>query len=62
MPNLSSLVTQLKKECDRVEKQLSGSGLNAELTAFAVVYGVAGRGVCLLLSLFLADPVVAAPL
>jgi len=36
MPNLSSLVTQLKKERDR-EKQLSV--LNAALTAFANVYG-----------------------
>ena len=33
MPNLSLLVKQLKKERDRVEKQLSG--LNAALTAFA---------------------------
>ena len=37
MPNVSSLVTQLRKERDRVEKQLSG--LNAALTAFANVYG-----------------------
>ena len=37
MPNLSSLVTQLKKERDRVEKQLSV--LNVALTAFANVYG-----------------------
>ena len=37
MPNLSSLVKQLRKERDRVEKQLSG--LNAALTAFAGVYG-----------------------
>ena len=36
MPNLSSLVKQLKKERDRVEKQLSG--LNAALVAFANVY------------------------
>jgi hypothetical protein len=36
MPNLSSLVKQLKHERDRVEKQLSG--LNAALTAFAGVY------------------------
>jgi hypothetical protein len=36
MPNLSSLVKQLKQERDRVEKQLSG--LNAALTAFAGVY------------------------
>ena len=38
MANLSSIVRQLKKERDRVEKQLSG--LNAALTAFANVYGV----------------------
>ncbi len=37
MPNLSSLVKQLRKERDRVAKQLSG--LNAALTAFAGVYG-----------------------
>jgi len=37
MPNLSSLVKQLRKERDRVERQLSG--LNAALTAFANVYG-----------------------
>jgi hypothetical protein len=37
MANLSSLLKQLKKERDRVEKQLSG--LNAALTAFAGVYG-----------------------
>jgi hypothetical protein len=37
MPNLSSIMKQLKKERDRVEKQLSG--LNAALTAFAGVYG-----------------------
>jgi hypothetical protein len=37
MPNLSSLVKQLKKERDRVERQLSG--LNAALSAFANVYG-----------------------
>ena len=36
MPNLSSLVKQLKKERDRVAKQLSG--LNEALTAFAGVY------------------------
>jgi len=36
MPNLSSFVKQLKKERDRVERQLSG--LNAALTAFAGVY------------------------
>ena len=37
MANLSSLVKQLKKERDRVERQLSG--FNAALTAFANVYG-----------------------
>jgi hypothetical protein len=37
MASLSSLVKQLKKERDRVERQLSG--LNAALTAFAGVYG-----------------------
>ena len=37
MPNLSGLIKQLKKERDRVERQLSG--LNAALTAFANVYG-----------------------
>jgi hypothetical protein len=37
MPNLSGLIKQLKKERDRVERQLSG--LNAALTAFAGVYG-----------------------
>jgi len=36
MPNVSSIVTQLKKERDRVERQLSG--LNAALAAFASVY------------------------
>jgi hypothetical protein len=36
MANLSSLVKQLKKERDRVERQLSG--LNAALRAFAGVY------------------------
>jgi hypothetical protein len=34
--NLSSIMKQLKKERDRVERQLSG--LNAALTAFAGVY------------------------
>ena len=34
---VSSIIEQLKKERDRVEKQLSG--LNAALTAFAGVYG-----------------------
>jgi hypothetical protein len=37
MANLSSIMKQLKKERDRVQKQLSG--LNAALTAFAGVYG-----------------------
>jgi hypothetical protein len=37
MANVSSIIEQLKKERDRVERQLSG--LNAALTAFAGVYG-----------------------
>ena len=37
MANLSSMMKQLKKERDRVEKQLTG--LNAALRAFANVYG-----------------------
>jgi hypothetical protein len=36
MANLSGIVKQLKKERDRVERQLSG--LNAALTAFASAY------------------------
>jgi hypothetical protein len=36
MPNLSSLLKQLRKERDRAERQLSG--LNAALAAFANVY------------------------
>jgi hypothetical protein len=36
MANLSSIITQLRKERDRVERQLTG--LNAALTAFANVY------------------------
>jgi hypothetical protein len=36
MANVSSIVTQLKLERDRVETQLKG--LNAALTAFAGVY------------------------
>jgi hypothetical protein len=36
MANVSSIIEQLKKERDRVERQLSG--LNAALTAFANVY------------------------
>ena len=38
MTNVSSIIGQLKRERDRVAKQLSG--LNAALTAFAGVYGV----------------------
>ncbi len=37
MGNLSAVVNQLKKERDRVERQLSG--LNAALSAFVGVYG-----------------------
>ncbi len=37
MGDVSSILRQLKKERDRVEKQLSG--LNAALRAFAGVYG-----------------------
>jgi hypothetical protein len=37
MATVSSIVRQLEKERDRVERQLSG--LNAALTAFANVYG-----------------------
>ena len=37
MPNLSSILEQLKAERDRVERQLTG--LNAAITAFAGVYG-----------------------
>ena len=40
MVNLSGIVKQLRKERDRVEKQLSG--LNVALTAFAAVYRGAG--------------------
>ena len=40
MASLSGIVMQLKKERDRVEKQLSG--LNAAISAFAAVY--AGNG------------------
>lgn len=36
MPNVSSIITQLKQERDRVAKQLSG--MDAALTAFAGVY------------------------
>jgi len=37
MANLAGIAKQLKKERDRVEKQLSA--LNAAVTAFAAVYG-----------------------
>lgn len=37
MTNLSRFVRELKKERDRVEKQLSG--LNAAISAFVGVYG-----------------------
>ena len=37
MANVSSILRQLKKERDRVERQLSG--LNAALMAFATGYG-----------------------
>jgi hypothetical protein len=36
MAKVSSIITQIKQERDRVERQLSG--LNAALTAFAGVY------------------------
>jgi hypothetical protein len=36
MPNVSSIIGQLKKERDRVETQLTG--INAALTAFVGVY------------------------
>ena len=36
MPNLSGIMRQLKKERDRVEKQLSG--MDAALRAFAKLY------------------------
>jgi hypothetical protein len=39
--NVSAMVKQLKKERDRVEKQLSG--LNAALSAFAGVYRGEGK-------------------
>ena len=42
MPNLSSLVKQLKKERDRVAKQLFG--MDAALRAFAGVYSGATNG------------------
>ncbi len=41
MANVSSIIAQLKKERDRVERQLTG--LNAALTAFAAVYGGTGK-------------------
>jgi hypothetical protein len=37
MPNVSSILKQLKQERDRVAKQLSG--MDAALRAFAGVYG-----------------------
>jgi hypothetical protein len=40
MARLSGIVKQLKKERDRVERQLSG--LNAALSAFAGVYAGSG--------------------
>ena len=56
MTNVSSIITQLKRERDRVETQLKG--LDAALRAFARVYGglmgsdksaqQAGRGSCTL--------------
>jgi hypothetical protein len=42
MANVSSIIGQLKKERDRVERQLTG--LNAALTAFAGVYGGSTSG------------------
>jgi hypothetical protein len=42
MANLSGIVKQLKKERDRVERQLTG--LNAALTAFAGVYSGGTNG------------------
>ena len=36
MPNVSSIIAQLKRERDRVERQLTG--LNSAFTAFAGVY------------------------
>jgi hypothetical protein len=41
MANVSSIVAQLKKEKDRVEKQLKG--LDAALTAFTGVYRLPKR-------------------
>ena len=40
MANLSGIVQQLRKERDRVERQLSG--LNAAISAFVGVYNGAG--------------------
>jgi hypothetical protein len=41
MANLSGIVKQLKKERDKVEKQLSA--LDAAVTAFAAVYRATGK-------------------
>ena len=41
MGNVSSIITQLKKERDRVETQLKG--IDAALTAFAGVYRMPRR-------------------
>ena len=41
MGNVSSIVKQLKKERDRIVKQLSG--MDAALTAFAGVYSASAR-------------------
>ena len=42
MPNVSSIIAQLKKERDRVAQQLSG--MDAALRAFAGVYSGATNG------------------
>ena len=41
MPNVSSIIKQLKQERDRVAKQLSG--IDAALTAFATFYRLPSR-------------------
>jgi hypothetical protein len=41
MANVSSIITQLRKERDRVAKQLAG--MDAALTAFATVYRMPKR-------------------